>query len=89
MPGSIKELLERINSTIINPLILLLVTAAIVIFIWGIVEFLASDQTGDRRERGKRNMFWGIVGLLIMFSAYGIIQIMLATFGISSGVPFI
>ncbi len=78
----ITPLLLRINEFILNPLILLLFVLALVMFMWGIIEFLSGQDNEEAREKGKRNMFWGVIGMVIMFSVYGIIYTLLATFGI-------
>lgn len=84
---SIEQLLGRLNAHIINPFILLLFAVALVVFVWGIVEFLASEEGGEARERGKRNLGYGIIGLLIMVSVYGIINVVLNTIGVDTGGP--
>ncbi len=84
MPSTIQDLLLKINSAILNPLILLLLAAALLIFVWGIVQFLGSEEGGEARNQGKKNLLWGLVGLLIMVSVYGLIQFILGTFGIPS-----
>ena len=86
---TLTDLLERINAYILNPIILLLFAVAMVVFIWGIVEFLASGEEGDARTRGKQNILYGIIGLFIMVSVYGIINVVLATLGVDYNIPLI
>jgi len=81
---SIVPLLNKINEVIINPLILLLFALATVVFVWGIIGFLASTGSDDGREKGKRHMLWGLIGMVIMVSVYGIIRFALSTFGIET-----
>ena len=57
-----------------------------VYFIYGIVKFLALDVSDASRKEARNSIWWGIVGMVIMFSVYGIIRFVLATFGIS-GIP--
>ena len=35
------------------------------------------------REEGKKKILWGLVGMFIMVSAYGLIQLVLNTFSIN------
>lgn len=82
---TIVPFLNRLNQYILNPLITLIFAIAFLIFFWGIVEFINSQVTVDgEREKGKKKIMWGLIGMFIMFSAYGIIRILLDTFGLSS-----
>jgi len=75
-------LLRKINIYILNPLILFCFGVALVYFLWGIFKFLSNPDSEEEREKGKRSIFWGIIGMVIMISVYGIIGIILGTFGI-------
>ncbi len=86
---TIVPFLNKINQFILNPLILLFFAVAFLVFFWGIFQFIASQTTDAGRDEGKRKIFWGLFGMFIMISAYGLIRLILGTFGIpSSGYPF-
>lgn len=72
----------KVDSIILNPIITLGFAVAIVVFLWGIFEFIRNPADTENRSKGQRNIGWGLVGLLIMFSVMGIIRIILGTFGI-------
>lgn len=55
-----------------------------VYFSYGIIKFLSADVTDKSREESKNSILWGIVGMIIMFSVYGIIHFILVTFGIQN-----
>lgn len=85
----ITEFLGKINSFILNPLILLAFAVAFLVFSWGIIQFITSQTTDANRSEGKKKIFWGLFGMFIMISAYGLINLILGTFGISdSFYPF-
>ncbi len=86
MPLSIQSFLSRISEFILNPIIVLMFVVALLTFFWGLVEFIRSAGSEDGRETGKRNMMWGIIGMVIMVGVYGIIRITLSTFGIDTPV---
>lgn len=74
---TIKVLLEKIQNEILNPLIGLLFALATVIFLWGIVSYVIGSRGDDKRlESGKKIMLWGIIGMFIMVSAWGIVEIL-------------
>ncbi len=83
MPTSIASLLGKINQFILNPVIIFLFVVALIVFFWGLVEFIYKAGSEDGRETGKRNITWGIVGMVIMVAVYGILHLLVNTFGIS------
>ncbi|MBI4155779.1 MAG: hypothetical protein HY507_00925 [Candidatus Zambryskibacteria bacterium] len=77
--------LDKVNNLILNPVILLLFGLSFVYFLYGIVKFLKSDADDKSVSRieARKSILWGMVGMLIMFSVYGIIKFVLASFGIT------
>ena len=72
---------NNIVNNILNPIIELLVAAAFVVFVWGVVDFIRGADDSEKRSTGQQHMIWGIVGLIIIFGANAIINIIKATFG--------
>ena len=79
----LSSFLGKVVVQIVNPLILLLAAGAFVVFLWGVFEFIRNAGDEGKRQEGKSAIFWGIIGLVIIFGAYGIINIALATFNIA------
>ncbi len=79
---TIVPFLQKLNSVILNPIIELLFALAFIYFIYGIVKFLSLESGDKAREEAKNAIWWGIVGMVIMFSVYGIIWFVIGTFGI-------
>ncbi len=84
---NLNAFLGKVVTQIVNPLILLLAAGAFVVFLWGVFEFIRDAGDENRREEGRRAIFWGLVGLVIIFGAYGIINIALSTFGLQNLAP--
>jgi glucose uptake protein GlcU len=78
---SITDLLGKIATLILNPLIILGFTIATIFLFYGIAEMIWKADSNDL-EKTRNNVKYGIVGLFIMFSVYGILRIVLATFKI-------
>ena len=74
-------LLENINSQIVNPIILLLMGAGLIVFLYGLVEMIQGADNEDARKKGQQHMIWGIVGLFIMVAVFGIINVIISTIG--------
>jgi hypothetical protein len=53
-------------------------------FTYSVVRFLRLEEGDSTRNEAKMAILWGIVGMLIMFSVYGIIHyLIMPSFGIS------
>lgn len=72
-----------ILNTVVIPVIFAFAFAS---FVWGVVNyfFLHGDEEG-KREEGRKFMFWGIIGIVVLFSVWGFVNIMLSTLGIAPG----
>jgi nitrogen fixation-related uncharacterized protein len=81
---TVPELLGKINLYILNPIIVLAFAVALLVFFWGIFQFVSSETADDKREEGKNKILFGIIGMFVMLSAKGIISVILSTFGIGS-----
>ena len=74
-PANVTELLNRISIYILNPIIYTLFTAAFVVFVWGLVSFVAHLDNEEARATGSKHMFWGLIGMAIMAGVVGIVAI--------------
>ena len=76
-------LIYKINSVIINPIISFLFVAAFFLFLWGLFQFLWRIDDEEANKAGKQHMLWGVVGLFIMVGVFGIMRLILDSFGIA------
>ncbi|OGG48513.1 hypothetical protein A3G63_03150 [Candidatus Kaiserbacteria bacterium RIFCSPLOWO2_12_FULL_52_8] len=79
----LERFIAKVVTQIINPVILLLSAGAFIVFIWGVFEFIAHAGDVKKREEGRSAIFWGLIGLVIIFGAFGIINIALGTFDLA------
>ena len=79
----VQSLVLKINNEIINPLIGLLIAMAFAWFVWGLVQFIWGAQSEEGRAKGKRSMIWGIFGMFVMIAVFGILALLLKTFGVN------
>lgn len=78
--GTFMYVLCRI-ALIINSIIPLLIALAVVYFIWGVVQYVLG-KSDDAKSEGRQRMIWGIVGLLVIVTMWGIVAMLQYTFGI-------
>jgi len=79
--SAIGDFVTRFNDVILNPIIGLLFALALVLFLWGIVEFFWQADSDLARQKGKSHMLWGLIGLFIMFAVFAIMKIIVNTIG--------
>ena len=77
-----KSFLARIENAIIFPLMSLMLAVAVLYFLWGGFQFVMNAGDSEAQTKGKSHMLYGIIGLLIILSAYGILKIAAGTFGV-------
>ena len=78
----LKTFLGKVVTEIVNPIILLLAASAFVVFLWGVFQFVANAGDETKRSEGKRSIMWGLIGMVIIFGAFGIINVATKSFGI-------
>lgn len=77
-----QSFLSKINDVILFPLIALMLAIALLVFFWGAFEYVRGAASGESRETGQRHLLYGIIGMLVMISAFAILTIAAATFGL-------
>jgi len=76
------SLMGRINKFVVNPLIVLMFSVALVLFVFGLFNFFGSKEDTEALAKGKSHMLWGIVGMAIMVSVFGIMNFITGTIGL-------
>ena len=79
-----ESLLARINSVILFPLMTLMTSVAVLVFLFGAFRFIASAGDEGARSTGKRHMLYGVIGLFVMLTAFTILNVAAGTFGLSA-----
>lgn len=53
---------------------MLLMALAVAYFLYGVMMFVKDQSSEDAQVQGKRHMVWGVIGLAIMVSVWGILN---------------
>ncbi len=85
IPTQLTRLIQAINEHIINPAIILIFAVAMVVFLWGLISYIRGAGDPKARESGRSRIIWGIIGFAIMFSVFGIMQLVSNTVGGPTG----
>ena len=83
---SLLDIIIWVKCIIVSALIPLIFALAFLFFLWGILRFMAATDQ-KKREESKKFIWWGIIGLFVMVSIWGIIKIIGNTLGTGSAVP--
>lgn len=75
-------------STFLNSLVYLFITLAIVVFFWGLIQYLFKDGA-EGKAAGLKIMLMGVVTIFVMVSIWGIIRLLQSTFRVTSTEPVI
>ncbi|XKT74178.1 MAG: pilin [Patescibacteria group bacterium UBA2163] len=82
------DLTDFINQLtgIISAIIPILVSLALLFFVWGLAQWLLNMADSEKHKEGKQRMMWGIIALFFIVSVSGLIMVLQATFfGMSAG----
>ncbi len=77
-----KDLVINLISCFLNPTVTLLVSISILVFLFGVFKIIKSQ--GEGKETGKEFMFWGIIGIFVIISLWGLVNILQNTFVLSN-----
>ncbi|MAZ40810.1 hypothetical protein CL654_01695 [bacterium] len=70
----LEEILFNIQLFILRPLIGLMFVVAMIVFAWGVIEWIYGADSEDKVARGKRNAIYGIIGFVIMAGVWAILN---------------
>jgi hypothetical protein len=72
---------------IINTILVPLLTAvAFIVFLWGVyLYYIKGGAEPEKRKIGHSYMMWAIIGFVILFTLWAIVQLVTSTLGLQSG----
>lgn len=87
--ASFNTFLLAVNREIINPILIVIFVAAIIVFVYGLLRFMSKMSSEEERRRGKSSIVWGLLGMFIMVAVFGIIRLILTLLNVSpTNLPF-
>lgn len=75
---------DAINQAILFPVIALLMAVAFVVFLYGAFIFVKNANNEAARETGRNHLIYGVIGMLVMLSAFAILNVAANTFGLTT-----
>jgi hypothetical protein len=74
---TVDGIINLVTTQLLQPFVMLLFALATILFLWGVVEFLINAGDEEGRDKGKRHIIWGLLGMVIMFGAIGILNVVI------------
>lgn len=84
--NSIALVFHLFGCILASAVIPMLVTLTVVVFIIGVLKYIAGADEAAKREEGRKFMIYGIVGLFVMVSIWGLVGILQGTFGLGTNI---
>lgn len=71
--------------SILDIIIPIVLTIAVIYFFWGVGKYMLSTGDAEKQEEARGIMIYGIIGLFVMVSVWGLVQVLANTFGVQQG----
>jgi hypothetical protein len=84
--GQVGTIITALTQNVVRAISTLFATAAMVVFFYGVVQYIWGIRSGDESKIKDGNKFlrWGLVALFVMFSVWGIVIYVQRIFGIEN-----
>ena len=71
---------------VLNSVLPVLIALGVIYFVWGVVQYVINDSE-EAKKKGKDRMIFGIIGLAIILSLWGLVYIIVDTFNLDYAAP--
>ena len=80
--GELKDIICKVQE-ILEMVVPLLVTLGIIYFVWGIITYVIADDE-EAKSSGRNRIIWGLVGLAVIVSMWGLVRLLTETAGVNN-----
>ena len=74
--------------TVVNSILVpVLIAISFIVFLWGVYKsFIWNGDSDTERAKGRQFVLWGIIGLVVIFSIWGLEELIRGTLSLPSNV---
>lgn len=72
--SSIASLLSLVSNTL-GALVYIVMSLGLLVFLWGVVQYVIAGSD-DKKDAAKHVMLWGLIGLFVMSTVWGIVGLL-------------
>jgi hypothetical protein len=76
-----EQILTNIITQVFTPLYQIVVGITIIYFLYGVVRYVIDLNNPEKQTTGRSHLLWGLVGLFIVLSVGGILNLLNGTLG--------
>lgn len=76
-----QPIVQKLFLLVIDPVIKLIFAAAVFYFVWGVFKYIRNSDDPSERIAGGKHIMYGVIGIFIMVSVWGIIAVLKQTVG--------
>jgi len=88
--STLKDIIDYATCLISRSVIPLLFVLAIAMFVWGVVQYFLNPNNAKDRETARKYIIWALIGMFVLVSISGLVQILRVTFGVTgSPIPLL
>jgi len=80
--GTVEGIICKIGD-ILNILVPILIALAVVIFIWGVIQYVVGGDE-EAKKKGRDKMIYGIIGLAVIIALWGLVRALTRSFGVGN-----
>jgi len=79
---NLQDVLKFFVDLINNYLVPLIISLALIYFLWGVAKYIQKPD-----EKGREMILWGLIGLFVMVSVWGLVNLLGGTFNLINTQP--
>ena len=62
--------------SLVASIIPVFIALAFLVFVWGLIVFIAASGDDSAKEEGRRRMIWGVLALFVITAIWGILSVL-------------
>lgn len=81
--NTLKDIVDYATCLITKSIVPLLYVIAIAVFVYGVIQYFLNPNSVKEREDAKKYIMWALLGLFVLVSISGLVEILRNTFGVT------
>lgn len=82
--GTIQDFINYVGCVLGRSVLPLLIGFAVLFFVIGVVRYVIAPDGSNDREAGRKFMIYGVIGLFVIVAMWGLVGVLVNTFGVST-----